>query len=266
MSSRPPRLHSAPDPKSFIGQVVRLPLRFVPNNRTVRVFGGINKGSRWITGSGPTHGCWLGNYEADHAIALPRIITPGSIAYDVGANVGFYTLALSRLVGESGHVFAFEPAARSVYFLRRHLELNNIGNVTVVQTAIADRTGLVSFDGWRVGTEKSYVVPTMSLDEFVAAGHPPPSFIKMDIEGVEKLALEGATSLLSKGNIAWLLATHSVELRIECRALMEQFGYHFERFDSPEDPGELGDFLAFPGPTSASHAETASAASTFTRG
>jgi hypothetical protein len=136
MSSRPPRLHSAPDPKSFIGQVVRLPLRFVPNNRTVRVLGGINKGSRWITGSGPTHGCWLGNYEADHAIALPRIITPGSIAYDVGANVGFYTLALSRLVGESGHVFAFEPAARSVYFLRRHLELNNIGNVTVVQTAI----------------------------------------------------------------------------------------------------------------------------------
>ena len=69
----------------------------------------------------------------------------------------------------------------------------------------------------------------------------------MDIEGVEKLALEGAKRFLSKGDITWLLATHSIELRVECRALMEKYGYHFERFDSPEDPGEIGDFLAIPG-------------------
>ena len=261
MSTRAP-LHSAPDPKSFIGQVVRLPLRLVPDNRIVRVLGGVNKGARWITGSGPTHGCWLGNYEADHAVTLPRLIKPGTIAYDVGANVGFYTLALSRLVGESGHVFAFEPAARSVYFLRRHLELNNLRNVTVVQVAIADRAGLVSFDGWRVGTEKSYVVPTMSLDEFIAAGHPLPSFVKMDIEGAEKLALEGAKTLLSKGDITWLMATHSDELRKQCRALMERYGYHFERFDSPQDPGEISDFLAFPGAAAVSGLETAKVAAT----
>ncbi|MGA8088338.1 MAG: FkbM family methyltransferase [Terracidiphilus sp.] len=265
MSSRP-SFHSAPDPKSFIGQVVRLPLRLVPNNRTVRVLSGVNKGSRWITGSGPTHGCWLGNYERDHAVTLPRLIKPGTIAYDIGANVGFYTLALSRLVGESGHVFAFEPAARSVYFLRRHLELNNIRNVTVVQTAIADRTGLVTFDGWRMGTEKSYVVPTMSLDEFIAAGHPLPSFVKMDIEGVEKLALEGAKRLLSKGDIIWLLATHSNLLRDQCRALMEGYGYHFECFDSPEDPEDRADFLAIPSPAVASRVETAKAPSTAVRG
>ena len=135
-----------------------------------------------------------------------------------------------------------------MYFLRRHLELNKIGNVTVVQTAIAARAGMVSFDGWRVSTEKSYLVPTMSLDEFIAAGNLLPSFVKMDIEGIEKLALEGASRLLSTGDVSWLLATHSVELRDECRALMERYGYHFERFDSPEDPGEVGDFLAIPGP------------------
>jgi FkbM family methyltransferase len=237
---------SAPNPRSFIGHAIRLPLRLMPDNHIVRVLGGINKGMRWITGSGPTNGCWLGNYERLESGALPRLVKPGSIAYDVGANVGFYTLALARLVGDSGHVFAFEPAARSVHYLRRHLELNQIRNVTVVQVAIADRAGLVSFDGWSVGTDNSYVIPAISLDEFVAAGHPAPAFIKMDIEGVEKLALEGANGLLSKRNIIWFLATHSVELRIQCRALMEPHGYHFERFDSPEDPGGIGDFLAIP--------------------
>ena len=218
----------------------------MPDNRVVRVLGGINKGMRWITGSGPTNGCWLGNYETTESGALPRVVKPGTIAYDVGANVGFYTLALSKLVGESGHVFSFEPSARSVYYLRRHLELNKIRNVTVVQVAIADHAGMVTFDGWSVGTDKSYVIPAISLDEFVAAGNPAPVFIKMDIEGVEELALQGAKSLLSKRDILWFLATHSVELRIQCRALMEPHGYHFERFDSPEDPGGIGDFLAIP--------------------
>ena len=163
----------------------------------------------WITGSGTTHGCWVGNYEADHASALPHLIKPGMIAYDVGANAGFYTLALARLVGETGHVFAFEPVARSVYNLRRHLELNKLRNVTVVQTAISNGSSLLKFGDFRPSKENSYLVHSMSLDQFIAAGNPYPSFIKMDIEGAERMALDGAVAILSKRDATWMLATHS---------------------------------------------------------
>jgi FkbM family methyltransferase len=236
---------SVPYPNSFLGRVIRSPLRFMPDNKVVRVLSGINKGDLWITGSGTTHGCWIGNYEADHTSALQRLVKPGAVAYDIGSHAGFYTLALSRLVGDAGRVFAFEPSARSVYYLRRHLELNGRRNVTVVQSAIGSDTGLISFDGFAQTSEKKYLVPSMSLDEFIAGGFPFPSFIKMDIEGAEKYALEGAAQALSKIKATWMIATHSADLRIQCRALMAKYGYHFEQFDSTEDPGSAPDFWLF---------------------
>jgi FkbM family methyltransferase len=233
-------------PDSLLGRVIRSPLRFVPNNKVVHVLAGINKGALWITGSGTTHGCWIGNYEGDHTSALRRFVKPGAVVYDIGSHAGFYTLALSRLVGNSGRVFAFEPSARSVYFLRRHLELNSRRNVTVVQSAIGNGSGLISFDGFRQTSEKAYLIPSMSLDQFIAAGFPSPSFIKMDIEGAEIHALKGAVEALSQIKATWMLATHSEDLRLQCRALMAMYGYHFEQFDSTEDPGCAPDFLAIP--------------------
>jgi FkbM family methyltransferase len=224
---------------------MRLPLKLVPDNKVVRVKLGVNKGALWITGSGTTHGCWIGNYEADQSVVLPRVVKRGAIVYDVGSHAGYYTLALSRLVGDSGHVFAFEPAARSVYFLQRHLELNKIRNVTVVQVAISDGLGMISFDGFRQTSMRTYLVPSMSLDEFIASGNPSPSFIKMDIEGAEEFALRGAVRLLSKADSTWMLATHSDELRIGCRELMNSYGYRFEGFQM-EDPDLAHDFLAIP--------------------
>ena len=212
-------------PFSFAGRAIRLPLRLVPRNVVVPVLGGINRGMRWITGAGTTNGCWIGNYEADHVKALRQLVPPGSIAYDLGANAGFYTLALSRLVGESGHVYCFEPEAGNAYLLRRHIELNRLRNVTFVQTAISDSTGMVGFDAplksasGEITSGGSYLIPSISLDEFIAAGNPAPSFIKMDIEGAEQMALEGAKNLLSKQRPAWLVATHTDELTASCTAI-----------------------------------------------
>jgi FkbM family methyltransferase len=228
-----------------LGRLARIPLKLVPDNRIVRVKSGINKGRLWITGSGTTHGCWIGNYEADHAIALPQLVKRGTVVYDVGCHAGYYTLALSQLVGDSGHVFAFEPSGRSVYFLRRHLELNMIRNVTVVQVAISDGSGIISFDGFHQTSARAYLVPSMSLDEFIASGNPPPAFLKMDIEGAEESALKGAAGLLSRGECTWMLATHSDALRIGCRELMQSYGYRFQGFQTV-DPGLAHDFLVIP--------------------
>jgi FkbM family methyltransferase len=167
------------------------------------------------------------------------------VVYDVGANVGHYTLALSRLVGDSGRVYSFEPGVRWAYFLRRHIELNALRNVTLVQAAVSDSVGLVQFTGWAIDNEGSCVVPSISLDGFMAAGFPPPAFIKMDIEGAEASALQGARDLLSNVKPAWLLATHSEGLRSFCQSLLAQNGYRFTSFDCVSDPGSSPDFVAF---------------------
>jgi FkbM family methyltransferase len=239
-------------PLSFAGRAIRLPLRLVPRNIEVPVLSGINRGMHWITGAGTTNASWIGHYEADHVFALRQLVHPGSIAFDLGANAGFYTLALSRLVGDSGHVYCFEPEAGNAYLLRRHIEINKLRNVTFVQAAISDSTGMVGFDGalksasGEITSGGSYLIPSISLDEFIAAGNPPPSFIKMDIEGAEEMALEGAKNLLSKQRPAWLVATHTNELTASCRKTLTGYGYRLTGFDCASDPGNAADFIAIP--------------------
>jgi FkbM family methyltransferase len=235
-----------PSYKSALGRALRMPMRLLPRDVVVRVLSGPNRGMKWIRGAGITNACWVGNYEADHLAALPALVKPGMIVYDIGAHTGYFTLALSQLVGEKGHVYAFEPEARNVYFLRRHIKLNNLSNVTVVQAAISDKAGMVGFDDIRFTKGSQYLVPTMSLDEFNAAGNPLPGFLKMDIEGAEWPALHGATAILEKAEAMWMLATHSDQLRIDCRAKLASNGYRFAAFDCKTDPADENDFLVLP--------------------
>jgi FkbM family methyltransferase len=225
-------------------------LKLVPSNAVVFVLMGPNRGMRWVAGASSTHGSWLGNYESDHVAALPRLVRPGMVAYDVGTNVGYYTLTLSRLVGDHGCVYSFEPDARNVTKLHRHIELNRLSNVTIVQVAISDKAGLVGFqsqnEGGHISGASSYRVAAISLDEFIAAGHPEPSFLKMDIEGAERAALSGTVALLKKAEAVWMMATHTDELRRDCKEMMAQHGYHFTGFDCTSDPGSAADFIALP--------------------
>ena len=229
---------------SRAGKLVRLPLSMVPNNTVVPIVSGINKGLKWITGTGPSRACWLGSYEADHLTALPKLIQPGMTVYDIGANAGFYTLALSRLVGPGGRVIAFEPEATNVHFLRRHVKLNKMENVTIVQAAVVAGSGMVPFEGsaaqGSISQQGSYLVPSISLDEF---NGPPPSFIKMDIEGAEVLALRGAERVLKQTHPSLFLATHSEELKRESKSILASMGYRFTQFDCMSPPDGF-DFIA----------------------
>jgi len=235
---------------SFPGRILRLPLRLVPRSAIVPVLTGINRGRRWIAGSASTNGSWIGTYESDHMASIKELVKPGMIVYDIGANVGFYTLAFSRLVGDAGRVFAFEPDARNAYMLRRHLELNRIGNVTFIQAAVSNVQGMVGFDSaremGRISTSGTYQVPAISLDDFISLGNPIPAFVKMDVEGAECDALEGASTLLSRGVTAWMLATHGDDLRAQCRSTLARHGYRCRAFDCQSDVDFSPDFLAIP--------------------
>jgi FkbM family methyltransferase len=242
-------LHRRISPFGVAGRALRIPLRLIPDGAVVPVLGGVNRGYRWIAGAS-TAGCWFGSFEEDHQSALRRLVAPGMVAYDIGANVGFYTLALARLLTPSGHVYAFEPDARNAHLLRRHLKINAVDNVTVVQTAVSSGGGLVAFEGERdqarMASEGRYLVPSISLDEFIARGNPFPSFIKMDVEGAEAMVLEGATSILSRAATSWMVAMHSDALRSRCRDVLSRSGCVLRGFDFAELSGEEFDFLALP--------------------
>ena len=87
--------------KSLTGRLLRIPLKLLPADSTVRIRRGPAKGLRWIVGSA-THGCWLGTYELDKQRVLERFVKHGMTVYDIGAQAGFYALVFSRLVGEAG--------------------------------------------------------------------------------------------------------------------------------------------------------------------
>jgi FkbM family methyltransferase len=237
-------------PKSLLGRIARLPLSLVPHGIEMPVMGGINKGMRWITGTGPNRGCWLGTYEADHYPLLRELVKPGMVAYDLGANAGFFTLAFSRLVGKGGHVYAFEPEARNARDLQRNVAINHLANVTVVQAAVSESSGLVGFGGanatGKIGASNSYLVPAISLDEFVGAGNRMPDVVKMDIETAEVRALRGAHKVLAC-RIAWIMETHSAELRNECKAIMAHFGYRFADLHPEVEDAWNVNFVARPG-------------------
>jgi FkbM family methyltransferase len=214
-----------------LGDFLRYPLALIPKRAVVKVLAGINQGMKWTVGS-TNHSCWLGGYELDMQGAVRRLIGPGMTVFDIGANAGFYTLAFSRLVGNRGQVWAFEPFAENAHNLVRHVGLNGLANVTVVQAAVADRGGLA---GLRVGVDRStgalsddapYKVPTVSLDGLVEAGiAPAPDAIKIDVEGAEVLVLEGARSLVAAKRPVLFVALHGAEEKRRCREILASYGY-----------------------------------------
>ncbi len=125
---------------SLFGKVLRYFLDFIPDARVLRILQGPLRGKKWVKGSG-VNGYWLGSYEVKNQKLFVEFIKGGDIVFDVGAHVGFYSLLFSQLVGKTGRVFAFEPLARNIQFLKKHIELNNISNVEVRECAVAETTG-----------------------------------------------------------------------------------------------------------------------------
>lgn len=223
--------------ESAFGKVLRLPLRLIPAGTRMTVRKGGLKGKQWIVES-HTHGCWLGTYESEKQLLFGQTITKGSVVFDVGANVGFYTLLASTLVGTAGHVYAFEPLPRNISYLKEHLRLNRVENVTVIEAAVADYSGVRHFDktpGRAMGhlsTDGALEVRSVALDELIASGQvPAPDFMKIDVEGDELLVLAGAQALLSNVRPSLFLATHGVDVHRECCERLRLLHYDVRAID-----------------------------------
>ena len=137
----------------------------------------------------------------------------GDTVVDLGANIGYFTLILAKLVGPTGKVFAFEPDPRNLTLLKKNIEYNNYKNVIIVPKAVSNvndkctlYVGQKTFGQNKIykpkKTRTQKFVPTDSetirLDDFFKANNllDKISFIKMDIEGAEVLALSGMKKIL----------------------------------------------------------------------
>ena len=222
---------------STFGKLARFPLQFVPNDVAVPVIQGRLRGKRWLTGS-LTHGCWLGSYESRKQKVFEALITPGSVVFDIGANVGFYTLLASVLVGGSGRVYAFEPVQRNLRYLRRHISLNHLNNVTVIDSAVSDVTGRARFSvsgSSAIGSlseQGEIEVATLALDDLDASEYERArSHLKIDVEGAELKVLRGAEVFLRTWRPSILLATHGPDVHLDCCRFLLGIGYNIRSVD-----------------------------------
>ena len=187
------------------------------------------RGARWIPDS-TVRKCWLGSFEPEEQRRFVAFVRPGMTVYDLGANVGFYTLLASRLVGPRGRVVAVEPLPRNVRYLERHVVANGAANVTVVNAAVSDVPGLGRFTDDASASENhlddrgSIPVEMVTLEE-IAKRHGPPDLIKMDVEGAEHLVITGGKSLLRRQRPTIFLSLHTETARLACAELCLELGY-----------------------------------------
>jgi len=155
-----------------------------------------------------------GDFEVDELCFVRAFLRPGDVVFDIGANIGLYSVIAGRAVGPTGRVFAFEPNPAAFTHLRHNVRINRLGNVTCVSQAASDtserRDLSVVLEGWDAyssfGTitgrpAQSVAVNVETIDTFVAAyglGDKPVAFVKIDVEGWEPHVLAGATELLSR--------------------------------------------------------------------
>ena len=151
-------------------------------------------------------------YEPCEEALMRRLVSPGDVALDVGANVGFFTALMGELVGPQGRVIAFEPQPNNARILAKNVADRGLASsVKVVDAAAGDAAGTATlvlgspanmgdFRVRRNGNKTAAYecdVPVVRIDDAVG-NVPHVDFIKMDVQGFELFALDGMRATLER--------------------------------------------------------------------
>ncbi|MET0151315.1 MAG: FkbM family methyltransferase [Candidatus Binatia bacterium] len=148
-----------------------------------------------------------GRWDPCEKILYERELHPGMTVVDAGANVGYFSLLFARLVGPTGRVYAFEPDPGNFNLLDRNIKRNGYGNITAVPMALSRESGRRKFSrsphnfadhclGDGLGKRELLEVEVVRLDDFFAGAPKQVDFLKLDIQGAEFAAIDGAKELL----------------------------------------------------------------------
>jgi FkbM family methyltransferase len=146
---------------------------------------------------------------------LKNLVHDGDYCVDIGAHLGYFTLELSRLAGERGHVYAIEPMSKFFDTLKGVIESRNAGNVTVYQYAMGGDTEFVDMGVPKVNNMKKFayarIMRTSTFLEYVESEKvknaygdelfreiPRMDFIKCDVEGLELAVVQSFLNTIDK--------------------------------------------------------------------
>lgn len=162
-----------------------------------------NEGPGWST-------YYLKRYDSKETDFIKRIVQKNWTCFDIGANVGYYSLLFASLA-KDGIVHSFEPLPLHYHLLNVNIFLNNFTNIIVNHCALGKQAGVSDFAVSKRGDVSSFVytkvsplekiiqVSVRTLDDYVEEkGVERIDLLKLDVEGAEKLVLEGAGGTLSK--------------------------------------------------------------------
>ena len=171
---------------------------------------------------------FFGHYhERYEAKVIESLLDAGEVFWDVGANIGYFTLVAAAVLKNEGQIVAFEPGQEAFARLEDNIALNPFTNILLKQVAVADKSGEavlylsseVADSGanlFRPGGEQTReeICTTVALDQFrEEQGLRPPDFIKMDVEGAELAALQGADRILAQFHPLLLLEMEEKTLK-----------------------------------------------------
>jgi len=167
----------------------------------------INKQKMFLDSSDSLRLSINGIYEEFETETVKKIIKTGDIVFDIGANIGYYTLIFAKLVGPSGKVFSFEPEPTNYELLKKNVKINDYTNVDFFCKAVSNlnQTTKLFLDKENNGGHSlintiedraSIEIESIRIDDNFK--NQKIDFIKIDIEGFELEALKGMYELLQK--------------------------------------------------------------------
>lgn len=194
-------------PKTNLNRGLRRSVRWVLSRRPVRVRSGPAAGMRMDLRRASA---WYARGDNEPAVqaAVRDNLAPGGVFIDVGANVGFFSLIAARTVGPAGRVFSLDPVPANAAAIRRNASLNSLDNLTVIEAAVCAEDAqseltVTRHPGGAVlaglaappDPVERIKVRTVSIDGLVRSGEtPPPTLVKIDVEGAELDVLRGMES------------------------------------------------------------------------
>lgn len=169
---------------------------------------------------------WIGSdilltkqYDPVNTAFVRTKLKSGDTFVDVGSHVGYFTVLASKIVGDTGKVYAFEPCSRNFEVLLKNIEANKLSNVVAVNKAVSNVNGTADFYNydprhWALSSlcpERnkpvqassltvmgSNKVETIRLDDYFNSQKIMPAMIKIDVEGAEPEVLEGLGEFMGK--------------------------------------------------------------------
>jgi FkbM family methyltransferase len=193
-----------------------------------------------------------GDLESAVQEAMIRHLPRGGVLYDIGANLGFFSLLGATLAGPDGRVYAFEAAPQNAQAIERNAELNKLTTITVIAKAVSAASGqgrlqVVDDQSWsklidygeHPFTQEVIDVELVAIDDLVSAQEiPPPDLVKIDVEGAEIAVLEGMRATIERHRPAIICELH--DTHAEFTRVMRELGYRLINLEGTVPVDEQG--------------------------